>query len=83
MCWKVLRGLGFGAISFTGVQTFMDWVKNYAFTNLGSIPAEWLEVLGMLQIDVCINILISAYIIRAVLWGMNKSGTKSVFRWMG
>ncbi|MBR7206809.1 DUF2523 domain-containing protein, partial [Pseudomonas aeruginosa] len=42
----------------------------YVFSNLGGVPAQWLQVLGLLQVDVCINILFSAYIARAVLWGM-------------
>ncbi|MGG6928697.1 DUF2523 family protein [Pseudomonas aeruginosa] len=54
-----------------------------AFSNLGGVPAQWLQVLGLLQVDVCINILFSAYIARAVLWGMDKSGGKSGMRWTG
>lgn len=49
----------------------------------GGVPAQWLQVLGLLQVDVCINILFSAYIARAVLWGMDKSGGKSGMRWTG
>ncbi|MBR7206852.1 DUF2523 domain-containing protein, partial [Pseudomonas aeruginosa] len=55
----------------------------YVFSNLGGVPAQWLQVLGLLQVDVCINILFSAYIARAVLWGMDKSGGKSGMRWTG
>ncbi|WGW63932.1 hypothetical protein P7I89_05430 [Pseudomonas aeruginosa] len=38
------------------------------------MPAQWLQVLGLLQVDVCINILFSAYIARAVLWGWTSLG---------
>ena len=81
--WKLLRGLGFAAFSYVGIQTMMDWAKGYVFSSLSATPAAWLQVLGLLQIDVCINIVFSAYIARAVLWGMNGSGGKTGVRWAG
>lgn len=81
--WKLLRGLGFAAFTFTGVQLLMNQAKDYVFSNLGGIPGEWLQVLGLLQVDVALNILFSAYVARAVLWGMNKSGEKSSIRFGG
>ena len=81
--WKLLRGLGFAAFTFTGVQLLMNQAKDYVFSNLGGIPGEWLQVLGLLQVDVALNILFSAYVARAVLWGMNKSGNKSSIRFGG
>ena len=83
MGWSLVRGLGFAAFTYIGVQAVMEWAKDYAFSSLGAVPASWVQVLGMLQIDVCLNILFSAYIARAVLWGMNKSGSKSSIRWGG
>ncbi|WP_419197888.1 DUF2523 domain-containing protein [Pseudomonas aeruginosa] len=68
MGWKLLRGLGFTAVAFVGVKAVMDQAKDYVFSSLGGVPAQWLQVLGLLQVDVCINILFSAYIARAVLW---------------
>lgn len=81
--WKLLRGLGFTAVTYAGVQAVMDQAKSYVFSNIGSVPAAWLQVLGLLQVDVCINILFSAYVARAVLWGMGKDGSKSGMRWTG
>lgn len=81
--WKLLRGLGFAAFTYTGVNLLMNQAKDYAFSNLGGVPSEWLQVLGLLQVDVALNILFSAYVARAVLWGMNKSGGKSSIRFGG
>ena len=81
--WKLLRGLGFAAVTFTGVQLVMDNAKAYVFQHLLSLPAEWIQLLGLLKVDVCLNILFSAYVARAVLWGMNASGSKSSIRWGG
>lgn len=81
--WSLLRGLGFAAVTYTGVTAVMSFAKDYVFSNLGAVPASWLQVLGILQIDVAINILFSAYVARAVLWGMNSSGSKSSIRFEG
>ena len=81
--WHLLKGLGFAAVTFTGVSLAMEQAKAYVFSSLGSLPSAWLQLLGVLQIDVYFNILFSAYIARAVLWGMNKSGSKSSMRWLG
>lgn len=81
--WKLVRGLGFAAVTYTGVNLVMNQAKDYVFSMLSSTPAAWLQVLGILQVDVAINILFSCYIARAVLWGMDKSGSKSGIRWSG
>ncbi|MFA0968794.1 MULTISPECIES: DUF2523 domain-containing protein [Pseudomonas syringae group] len=79
--WKLLRGLGFAAISYIGIDAALDKAKGYAFAQLGGLPGDWIAVLGMLKIDVCLNILFSAYIARALLAGMNKAGSKTSMNW--
>lgn len=82
--WKLLRGLGFAAVTFTGIQLFMDQAKDYVFTQLLSLPSDWIQLIGLLKLDVCFNIMFSAYIARAVVWGMNTaSGSKSAIRFGG
>ncbi|MDN9032327.1 DUF2523 family protein, partial [Enterobacter hormaechei] len=75
--------VGFAAGAVGGGQAGVGRGEDYVFSSLGGVPAQWLQVLGLLQVDVCINILFSAYIARAVLWGMDKSGGKSGMRWTG
>lgn len=81
--WKMLRGLGFAAISYVGIKAGLDTAKDYVFSSLSSTPANYIMVLGMLKIDVCMNILFSAYAARAVLRGMNSSGTQTNFKMGG
>lgn len=81
--WKLLRGLGFTAFTYVGVQAFMEKALQFIWDKAGTLPPEWLNLLGILQIDVFFNLLFSAYIVRGVLWGMNKSGSKTVFRQTG
>lgn len=78
LAWKLLRGLGFAAVTYTGINILMDQAKDYVFQNMASLPMEWINLLGLLKVDVCINIIFSAYVARAMLWGMDKtSGSKS------
>lgn len=79
--WGLLRGLGFAAVSYVGVSTAISSAKAYVFAQLTSIDPGWLQIAGLLQIDVCISIYFSAYVARAVMWGMNKGGTKTSIRW--
>ncbi|MFG3696291.1 DUF2523 domain-containing protein [Stutzerimonas stutzeri] len=82
--WKLLRGLGFGAVTFTGIQFMLDDAKAYVFQQLLSVPSEWIALIGLFKLDVCFNMLFSAYVARAVLWGMDRaSGSKSVIRFGG
>ena len=82
--WKLLKGLGFAAVTFTGIQLFMDEAKSFVFTQLMSLPVEWVNLIGLLKLDVCLNIYFSAYIARAVLWGMDRStGSKSSISYKG
>lgn len=80
--WKLLRGLGFAAVSYVGVEALLSQAKTYVFSQIGSMPAQYLAVLGMLKIDVCLNILFSAYVARAILGGMNGQGSKTTMKWM-
>lgn len=81
--WKLLRGLGFAAVSYVGLKVGIDAAKDYAFSNLGAVPAQWVNVLGLLKVDVCINIIFSALIARLTLSGLDKSGSQKSFKWLG
>ena len=83
MVFSVLRALGFAAVSYVGVSTAMDFAKDYVMSKLGAVDSGWLQIAGLLQIDVCINILFSAYIARAILWGMSKTGEKKSITFKG
>lgn len=78
--WKLLRGLGFTAFSYVGIKSVLDYAKDYAFSSLSGLPVQWLGMLGLLKIDVCLNIIFSAMVARAVLRGMSGSGTKTGFK---
>ena len=79
--WKLLRGLGFAAVSYVGISAALDGLKDLAISKLGSVPATWINVLGLLQIDVVLSITFSALAARAILRGVDKAGKLDTFRW--
>lgn len=81
--WKLVKGLGFAAISYTGITIVMNQAKDFVFSQLSAVPADWLQVLGLLKVDVCINILFSVYVARAIMWGLDRSGSKTSIKWLG
>lgn len=81
MAWGLLRGMGFAAISYVGVSTAISGAKTYVMSHLTSLDPGWVQIAGLLQLDVCISIYFSAYVARAVMWGMNKAGSKTSIRW--
>jgi hypothetical protein len=75
---KVLTAVGIGAVSYVGITALLANVKSYLINQISGAPAEVLSILGLLKVDVAINIVLSAVIARAVISGMNKStGTKT------
>lgn len=82
--WKLLRGLGFASVTFAGVSVLLDSAKDYAFTQLGTLPANFIMMAGLLKLDVCLNIYFSCYLARAIVWGLNQSsGSRSTVRISG
>lgn len=79
--WKLLKGLGFAAVSYVGVTAGLDAVKGLVIARMSAVPIAWMNVLGLLQVDVVFSILFSALAARAVLRGVDKSGNKDGYRW--
>ena len=64
---RALVSLGIGIAVFTGVNLLLDSLKTEIFTainNAGALAPTVINVMGMLQFDVFINMIFSAYAIR-------------------
>lgn len=71
--FRVLVALGVGWVTFTGAQGLVDTVANLVDSQLGGLPLPIKQTLGLLQIGVCINILISAYTIKMTMMGFSRA----------
>jgi len=76
---RVLIALGVSVVTFFGVGELLDVVYNaidQVWVQAGTVPgaAEFVAFLGLLQVDVCIDILIAAYAGRLTFMGMAVGG---------
>jgi len=76
---RVLIALGIGVGTFTGLQTSLNWLKDNAIDAIFSLPPDVYNMLSLMKIGICINIITSAIIIRWVLNGLSGDALK---RWI-
>lgn len=73
---KVLFSLGFGYLTFQGVDTLVEMNKAQILTLLSTLPPGAVALLGVLKVGVCLNIAFSALVIRMTLFGLNEGVIK-------
>lgn len=75
---KVLVALGIGAVSVVGITVVTSTAASFMKTQLTGVPADIAQLLGLMKVDIAINIMISAVTTRMTIAGVNKAtGTKS------
>jgi hypothetical protein len=73
---RVLVGLGIAVASYAGLDTGLAFLRDSAFQNLDSLPANVLGLLGVLKVGTCISIVASAYVVRLTLSGLTSGTVK-------
>lgn len=75
---KVLVALGIGAVSMIGLTVVVSSAKAFMMQQMSGIPADVAQLLGLMKVDVAMNIMISAVTTRMTIAGVNKAtGAKS------
>jgi uncharacterized protein YjeT (DUF2065 family) len=69
---RALVAVGFGLVTSFGVYALLDQIKSQLLTQINSLPAEALAMIGLMQIDVCITIILSATTAKLALKGWDK-----------
>lgn len=72
---RVLLSLGIGYATYGGLSVLATWIKDEIFDHMSSLPIGILNSLALMQVDVAINIVFSAYAARMVLAGFRPNGT--------
>lgn len=72
---RVLLALGFGWLSFAGVDTSLTWLKTQAVDALHGLPAGVLGLLATLKVGEFISIIFSALLVRLLLAGLTPGGS--------
>lgn len=78
---RVLISLGIGYVTYEGLSTAMDYMKNLVWSNLGSLASDILQLVSVLEVDTAINIMFSAVAARLVIRGLTGGAiTKMVIK---
>lgn len=73
---RALTALGIGVVTYAGLDSTLTFLRDAAFSNLGSLPSNVVGLLGVLKIGTSINIVASAYVVRMMLSGINSGTVK-------
>lgn len=74
----VLKALGVGVVSYVGINLVLSEATDVIMVNMLGLPIEVQQILGLLKVDVAINIILSAITTKLTLSGINKmTDTKS------
>lgn len=74
----VLKALGIGMVSYVGINLVLTEATDVIMVNMLGLPVEVQQILGLLKVDVAVNIILSAITTKIALGGINKlTDTKS------
>lgn len=68
----VFKVIGIGFITYTGSNLLLDQVRSYILGKFGAGSIVIQQILGLANVDVCINMFLAAVTTRMVLSGLDK-----------
>lgn len=68
----VLKALGVGIVSYVGINLVLTEATDVIMVNMLGLPIEVQQILGLLKLDVAVNIILSAITTKLTLSGLNK-----------
>lgn len=68
----VLKALGVGIVSYVGINLVLTEATDVIMVNILGLPLEVQQILGLLKLDVAVNIILSAITTKLTLNGINK-----------
>lgn len=78
LLYELFKVLGLGFVSYTGINIIFDNVRDLIVANFGRLSADVLAILSIAQVDVAINIMLSAVIVKFTITKLH--GGASSFR---
>ncbi|AMC34251.1 DUF2523 domain-containing protein [Janthinobacterium sp. B9-8] len=67
---RALIAFGVGVVSYGGIHKLLENIKLDIIQNIKDVPVQILQIMGLLKIDVCISILLSAITVNLVIKGL-------------
>lgn len=78
MVGKVLLALGFGYVTYSGLDASFGWIKTQISASFGGLPAQALAVLSAARVGSAVAVVMSAISARMVLTGLVDGAKKLV-----
>lgn len=75
---RVLISLGFGYVTYTGLDVSFDWIKGQIASSLGGLPEQALAVLSGAGVGSALSIVLSAIAARMLLDGITGGALKKL-----
>lgn len=71
---QALIGLGVSTVTYTGMTFATNSLQSHIYTEIGGLPADLVNMLGLMGVHTGINIIFSAIAARAALagWSANQ-----------
>jgi hypothetical protein len=79
--WYVIKLIGFGVVTYTGLNFATDTILSYVQANFDGLPANMLAMLGILGVDKAFNILLTVFSVRLIHMGVTGGGSKTTTAW--
>ena len=75
---RVLLAMGFGYVSYTGVNTTITWLTNQIMSNLQGLSSDVLQFVALTKVDKAVAIISAAFLVRAMLNGLTSDTVKKL-----
>lgn len=75
---RMLQALGIGMLSYVGLSALVERLVSEAVASLNGLPATLAAWVGLLGIDQCLSIMLSALIGRVAIQALTNVGLKKV-----
>lgn len=69
---RVLAGLGFGTVTYIGLQAAFDALKNIIVTNYNSIPSTMASLFYLAGFNYSVGLILAAYSMRLTMIAVKK-----------
>jgi len=77
---RALTGVGFGLVTTYGIYRLFDQLQDYFQAQLNGMPSDVLALLGLMRVDICFTMILSAAAAKQVFAGWNKLTDKRTGR---
>lgn len=74
----ILAAVGIGLVTYQGMDLLFNALQSEVQSRLSGLPSDMVQILGLLKIDVAIQIIFASYVSALTFKGF-KNGAKTVF----